>query len=240
MELEDLNKIFPDNISEDYLINTMRNLLLEMDDWFVSYTNPPSGSWKEILLKKGEYIYRQVGAKRGVGNYKRPDVAAQHWHNDDKLTLFLIEAKLKRGDWSHDLPEMLQRYYEGFDEGFNSYGVKSNPFRFRRPIDERSWEKIQSEDERKWFKEIIVDYIFGFVYNIGVITEDLNLQNHKNWMIEQSRNIRRPVCFIGICWTKTREPKFLFHFSEQFPDEMKEEFRDKYPTIDTTSLDDFF
>jgi len=232
MKIEELNEIVPTNISEDYIISAIRNLFIGMDDWFVSYCNPPSGSWKKILLKKDDYIYRQVGAKRGVRNYKRPDIGVQCWGEEGRLTLLLIEAKLQRNDWDDQLPKKLQRYYEGFENDYSSYGVRGNPFRFKRKLEEKEWETIESEEERIWFQSIDVNYIFGFVYKIGLETDYLDLSNHKEWMSDQAKKIDEPVFFMGLVFTEKLKPKFLFAFSEDFPEEKKSKFEDEFPTID--------
>lgn len=231
MKIEKLNQITPDKKSEGQLIVGTERLFKGFEDWYVSYCNPPSGSWKEILLKKGDTIYRQVGAKRGKGKYKRPDIAAQ-FLNGDEVPIMLIEAKQKRSSWKQDLPKMLKRYYDGFDDYDKSYGVKSTPFRFKRKEAEDRWSIIEEDEEKEWFRNADTRYVYGFIYNTN------NLKGEKEWMKEEDESIDEPVCFIATTW-EDGKPSFLCHFSEDFPDDIEENLRSNLNLVEPKNLESF-
>lgn len=223
IEIEELLRWQPDNFSEDHVTNFLAKVLKKSGLWHLVYYNPPSGSWKSLFLVKGDYEYRQVGPKRGVGRIKRPDLALEIYEESEKsTTLFLIEAKLSRNEWDPELITLLRAYFEGTGTSKSSKSVRMIPFSHRRLIGTIEWEELEEGDaDREWFKKHNVTYIFGFAYALGLVSPKTDLSLEKNWM---NRTITKlggsppPLVLMAVGWLEgTYAPFLVTQFSDTFP-----------------------
>lgn len=221
--VDDMVRWKPPKFSEDHLTNFLKQLFKAEGEWHIVYSNPPGGSWKEATLIRGNYLYRQVGPKRGVRHTKRPDIALQYLGNTEgSELLFLIEDKPSLDDWDSDLPALMEAYFEGPIGDYNkSKGIRSVPFWHKQKIGSDEWEKIQESDERTWFRDIEVDYIYGFLYSLGFVDRTTDISSHQLWMERQLRDLKEniPLVFMAVGWFRNSyEPVVIRSFSEHFPD----------------------
>ena len=129
VSIEDLIRWRPERFSEDHLTNFVREIFNGKTRWSVAYCNPPSGSWKEVILVNDGDEYLQEIHKRGVGRMKRPDVVAQYLGDEEEeTTLLLFESKQEKSSWDPDLPAMMRRFFEGQDDYDESSGIRNVPF----------------------------------------------------------------------------------------------------------------
>jgi hypothetical protein len=242
----------PDNFSEDHLSNFLVQGFTKTKRWHLVYYNPPHGSWKFISLIRGNFEYRQVGPKRGVGRLKRPDVALQKLSREkNSVTLFLIESKVNRGAWDSDLPALLKAYFEGADADFKkSKGVRWVPFWHRREKGIAKWEELHKDDpDRRWFAKCDIDYIFGFAYTVGLTSQKRRLSSERMWMKESISTLDKPVSPLVMMavgwWKKNFKPFIIQEYSETFPESIRRDIEAIFSNyvvdskIKLPSLDEF-
>lgn len=230
IEIENFLKWQPDGFSEDHVSNFLVQGFTRMKRWHLAYYNPPHGSWKFISLIRGNFEYRQVGPKRGVGRLKRPDVALQKLdEGKNSITLFLIESKVDRNVWDSNLPALLKAYFEGADRDFKkSKGVRWVPFWHRRERGTGEWEKLREDDpDRRWFEKCDVNYIFGYAYITGLPNEEACLRSERMWMRKSIGRLDKPVTplvMMAVGWSKENfEPFVVQDYSETFPQNIRKD-----------------
>ena len=201
MKLESFLAWQPNVFSEDHVTNFLARVLVA-PEWRRVYYNPPSGSWKTVSLYSQNYEYRQLGPKRGVSHIKRPDLAVQDMTEDQRINLFLAEAKTDRLDWDPRLPELMKAYFEGAEDG-SALGLRGLPFFHRRIIGNSTWERLTVDsEERCWFRSARTEYAYCFAYSVGFIGDDWALQTHYGWMDDTATQIdnKFPTVFVAIGW----------------------------------------
>ena len=195
--------------------------------WHTVYYNPPSGSWKSLFLVKGEYEYRQVGPKRGVGKIKRPDLAVQILEGSgEPPVLLLIEAKPSRDEWDSEIVKLLRAYFDGVGSSKTSKPVKSIPFSHRRKMGTTEWEELKEDKvEREWFGKCRISYLYGFAYSIGLVKRDADLSDEVSWMSKIMRKLGDsppPLFTVALGWHETSyKPIVVIQFSKTFPESMR-------------------
>lgn len=241
IKTEDLLKWQPDWLSEDHLSNFLVQGFKKTKLWHLVYYNPPHGSWKFINLVRGNFEYRQVGPKRGVGRLKRPDIALQRLGGaKNSVMLFLIESKVKRNGWDSDLPALLEAYFEGADRDFKkSKGVRWVPFWHRRERGTTEWEELQKDDpNQEWFVKCDIDYVFGFAYSVGLVSQKQLLSSERMWMRKNIGVLDKPVFPLVMMavgwWKKSFKPFVIQEWSETFPQSVR---RDLETTFSDHLLD---
>lgn len=245
ISIEDLVRWRPERFSEDHLTNFVREIFDDKTRWHVAYCNPPSGSWKEIVLINNGNEYLQEIHKRGVGKMKRPDVVAQYLDDEEGTTLLLFESKQEKSSWDPNLPAMMRRFFEGQEDYDESSGIRNVPFWHRRNQDEEIWETISKEDsDRQWFKEKSVNYVYGFGYMVGAVTPS-NVSEEISWMEENLMGYDEvpPIVVMMVGWyPDTFEPYTIPVFSDSFPSKLSDHLKTILPTVDVsggTTLSDF-
>jgi len=234
----------PDQFSEDHLTNFVREVFDGRTRWHVAYCNPPSGSWKEVILINDGKEYLQEIHKRGVGRMKRPDVVAQYL-SDDGTTLLLFESKQEKSSWDPELPAMMRRFFEGQEDYDESSGIRNVPFWHRRDRGGDIWETIPENDsDREWFSQGPVEYVYGFGYMVGP-TSPSTLSNETAWMEQQLSDYDSvpPIVVMTVGWDPdTYEPYAIPVFSDTFPTNLADHLKTLLPTVkegEETTLTDF-
>lgn len=245
VSIDDLIRWRPKQFSEDHLTNFVREVFDERTRWHVAYCNPPSGSWKEVILVNDGDEYLQEIHKRGVGRMKRPDVVAQYLGDEEGTTLLLFESKQEKSSWDPELPAMMRRFFEGEDDYDESSGIRNVPFWHRRDRGDDIWETIpESDPAGDWFRQEPVNYVYGFGYMVGA-TSASNLSEETTWMKQQLANYDEvpPIVVMTVGWEpETYEPFTIPVFSETFPDDLADYLRTLLPIVDEggeTTLSDF-
>lgn len=251
VEITELLTWHPDYFSEDQVGNFLARVFAKWGRWHLVYYNPPSGSWKSIFLVKGEYEYRQVGPKRGVGQIKRPDLALQiSGESDESVNLFLIEAKPKRDEWKPNIVDLLRAYFDGSEESEKSMPVRSIPFSHRRRIETQDWEELKEDNtDTEWFKNSKVDYVFGFAYSIGLVSPEADLSPETDWMTSIMAKLSEsppPLMSIAVGWAeKTYAPLVVIDFTRSFPKSIRTQLESVFasyihsPRTKSTTLNHF-
>ena len=208
----------PDQVSEDHIGNLLIRLLTP-PRWSRAYYNPPSGSWKLIILRKGEYEYRQVGPKRGVKTIKRPDLALQDLACPTNPRLFLIEAKKARRDWDQDLPKLMKAFFVGADDG-SWGGLGALPF-FHRRLLGMPYERLsKNHPDCYWLKSAKMEFFFGFAYSLGRIESADPLRSEYAWLTAAASEMppEYPTVFLAVAWSSQPvQPCAALTFSRGFP-----------------------
>jgi len=235
VSIEDLIRWRPERFSEDHLTNFVREIFNGKTRWSVAYCNPPSGSWKEVILVNDGDEYLQEIHKRGVGRMKRPDVVAQYLGDEEETTLLLFESKQEKSSWDPDLPAMMRRFFEGQDDYDESSGIRNVPFWHRRKRSDDIWETIPEDDpERDWFRRRAVKYVYGFGYMVGP-TSPSDLSGESAWMRQQLADYEEvpPIVVMTVGWDpETFEPYTVPVFSDTFPEHLADHLRTILPTVD--------
>jgi hypothetical protein len=243
--LEDLIRWRPKQFSEDHLTNFARQVFEGKTRWHVAYCNPPSGSWKEIILVNDGDEYLQEIHKRGVGRMKRPDVVAQYLADEDRTTLLLFESKQEKSSWDPNLPAMMRRFFEGEKDYDESSGIRNLPFWHRRGRGDEIWETISDDDDdRNWFRQKHVDYVYGFGYMLGP-TSNQDFRKEVEWMRQQLTAYDEvpPIVVMSVGWNpENYEPYVIPVFSETFPEDISAHLKTILPTVNEgvdSTLSDF-
>jgi len=238
ISIEDLKRWQPDKFSEDHIDNLVLRVLGDEMNWHLVYYNPPHGSWKFLSLVRGDFEYRQVGPKRGVGRLRRPDIALQDLDTGNSVVrLFLIESKMKNQDWDPKLANDMKSYFEGVTGFDESKGIRLVPIRHRRKRGTESWTEIDEDDsDRDWFRRVDPQYVYGFVYSVGRTSPDFNGKSELSWILSTIDKLKPPVppiALMAVGWKSSDLGPFILRgYSSTFPKDISKRLEDAFRPFD--------